>query len=84
MFDIRVASYTSGADTERADFWGTDNQMVASFHTLRTDHDRRHERSASMPQGRRLREYSRALNPPEHASVMAGAQTPFSDCSLAR
>ena len=44
MFDIRLASYTSGADTERADFWGTHNQVVASFHTLRADHDGRHER----------------------------------------
>lgn len=32
----------------------------------------------------RLSEYLRALNPSEHASVMAGPQTPFSDCSLVR
>ena len=44
MFDIRMAMYTPAADTARTDFWGTHNQVVVSFHTLRTDHKGRHER----------------------------------------
>ena len=44
MFDIRLAIYTSAADTARADFWGTHNQVVASFHTMRADTAGRHDR----------------------------------------
>ena len=44
MFDIRLAIYTSAADTARADFWGTHNQVVASFHTIRADHGGRQDR----------------------------------------
>lgn len=44
MFDIRVAQYFTEADTERADFFGTHNQVVASLQTLREDHKGRRVR----------------------------------------
>ncbi len=44
MFDIRFARYTAEADTPRADFWNTHNQVIASLQTLRADHRNRHER----------------------------------------
>jgi len=44
MFDIRLAIYNPEADSKRADFWGTHNQVVVSLQTLRKDHSGRHER----------------------------------------
>lgn len=44
MFDIRLAEYVAEADTDRGDFWGTHNQVVASLQTLRLDRKGRHER----------------------------------------
>ena len=44
MFDIRCAQYVTQADTEKADFWGTHNQVVASIQTLRLDRGGRHDR----------------------------------------
>ncbi|MCO6436684.1 MAG: DEAD/DEAH box helicase family protein [Phycisphaerae bacterium] len=44
MFDIRLAVYTPGADTQRTDFWHTHSQVVVSMHTLRADHKGRHDR----------------------------------------
>lgn len=44
MFDIRLARYTSDQDTDRGDFWGTHNQIVASAETLRADHGGRWDR----------------------------------------
>lgn len=44
MFDIRLAQYTTDADTPRADFWGTHHQVVASLQTLRQNSKERHER----------------------------------------
>jgi superfamily II DNA or RNA helicase len=44
MFDIRVAAYTTGADTDRSDFWGTQPYVVASLETLRGDSGGRHRR----------------------------------------
>jgi hypothetical protein len=44
MFDIRLTAYTAEADTPRADFWNTQNQVVASIHTLRLDRGERHRR----------------------------------------
>ncbi len=44
MFDIRLTAYTAEADTPRADFWNTQNQVVASVHTLRLDRGDRHRR----------------------------------------
>jgi ERCC4-related helicase len=44
MFDIRLARYLPEADTHRADFWNTHNQVVASMQTLRDDRDDRHQR----------------------------------------
>lgn len=44
MFDIRCAQYVTQADTERADFWGTHNQVVASIQTIRMDIGGRHDR----------------------------------------
>ena len=44
MFDIRCAQYVTQADTKRADFWGTHNQVVASMQTVRLDRGGRHDR----------------------------------------
>lgn len=44
MFDIRMARYFPEADTPKADFWNTQNQVVASLQTLRIDHNGRHQR----------------------------------------
>ncbi|MEG8026394.1 SNF2-related protein [Sphingomonas aurantiaca] len=37
MFDIRLQAYAKDVDTDRLDFWGTANMVVASIHTLRDD-----------------------------------------------
>lgn len=44
MFDIRLTIYTQEADTKKTDFWGTHNNVIASLHTLRLDHNGRHQR----------------------------------------
>lgn len=44
MFDIRLTAYSPDADTPRADFWNTQNQVVASVQTLRADKHGRHQR----------------------------------------
>ena len=44
MFDIRIAIYAGDADTERTDFWGTHDKVVASLQTLRIDKMGRHRR----------------------------------------
>lgn len=44
MFDIRLTRYFPEADTPKADFWNTQNQVVASLQTLRDDHNGRHKR----------------------------------------
>lgn len=44
MFDIRLAKYTSSADTDRSDFWSTHNFVAASLETLRLDRKDRHKR----------------------------------------
>lgn len=44
MFDIRVAIYTTEADTPKTDFFGTHNQVVASLETLRLDRNDRQTR----------------------------------------
>lgn len=44
MFDIRLAVYTTGVDTPKADFWNITPQVVASLHTLRADTEGRHAR----------------------------------------
>jgi ERCC4-related helicase len=44
MFDIRLAKYTPDADTDDSGFWHTHSQVVVSLHTLRADHDGRHDR----------------------------------------
>jgi superfamily II DNA or RNA helicase len=49
MFDIRMAQYASGSDTERSDFWNTHHYVVASFHTLRDDLKGRHDRLLESP-----------------------------------
>jgi len=49
MFDIRTASYFTQADTEKSDFWGTHNQVVASLQTIRLDHNGRHDRLLDSP-----------------------------------
>lgn len=44
MFDIRMARYTTEADTPRSDFWNTHSQVIASLPTLRKDSGNRHQR----------------------------------------
>jgi len=44
MFDIRVARYFPEADKPKADFWNSQNQVIASLQTLRIDHNGRHKR----------------------------------------
>ena len=44
MFDIRTAQYNPEQDSGRVDFWKLNPFVVASFHTLRADRERRHER----------------------------------------
>lgn len=44
MFDIRVTPYSPDLDTDRADFWNSHAQVVASIQTLRTDRRGRHQR----------------------------------------
>lgn len=44
MFDFRLTAYSPDADTPRADFWNTQNQVVASVQTLRADRHGRHKR----------------------------------------
>lgn len=47
MFDIRLATYSSAADTPKSEFWRVHDNVVASFHTLRADHKGRRERLLS-------------------------------------
>ena len=44
MFDIRISIYVPAADTETADFWNTQDRVIASAHTLRLDKGNRWER----------------------------------------
>ena len=49
MFDIRAATYHSDLDTDRTDFWGIHQTVVASLPTLRADRKGRHERLLDAP-----------------------------------
>lgn len=49
MFDIRAAIYHPDLDTDRADFWGIHQIVVASLPTLRADNKGRHERLLEAP-----------------------------------
>ena len=50
MFDIRTTRYSPEADTPRADFWNTHEQVVASLQTLRSNNrDRRARMLAAEP-----------------------------------
>lgn len=44
MFDIRMSVYLPDADTDKSDYWNTNNQVIVSMQTLRKDHKGRHER----------------------------------------
>ena len=44
MFDLRLAIYSPDIDTERSDYWNTQDYVVASLPTLRKDVNGRHER----------------------------------------
>jgi len=44
MFDIRMQVYRSEDDRGRSNFWEREDQVVASYHTLRQDRNGRHER----------------------------------------
>lgn len=49
MFDIRAATYHSDLDTDRTDFWGIHQIVVASLPTLRADRNGRHDRLLDAP-----------------------------------
>ncbi|MCE7875583.1 hypothetical protein DYH09_35180, partial [bacterium CPR1] len=49
MFDIRLQAYRADEDRGRVNFWERENQVVASFHTLRLDRNQRHERILKAP-----------------------------------
>src|SRR5262249_37009357 len=44
MFDIRVSTYVAAADTDRSDYWNTQDKVIASAHTLRIDTSGRWDR----------------------------------------
>jgi ERCC4-related helicase len=70
MFDIRLAQYTTDADTPKADFWGTHHAVVASFHTLREDHNGRHGRIfAAQPWDLLIVDEAHHLNHDEEAGM---------------
>ena len=50
MFDIRAAVYHPDLDTQKSDFWGIHQIVIASLPTLRADHKGRHERLLEAPQ----------------------------------
>lgn len=73
MFDIRTARYVSEADTEKADFWSTHDQVVASLHTLRSGARGRHDRMlASPPWDLLIVDEAHHLNNDEHAGETLG------------
>lgn len=49
MFDIRAATYHADLDTDRTDFWGIHQIVVASLPTLRADRNGRHDRLLDAP-----------------------------------
>ncbi len=49
MFDIRAATYHTDLDTDRTDFWGIHQIVVASLPTLRADRNGRHDRLLDAP-----------------------------------
>jgi ERCC4-related helicase len=49
MFDIRAATYHTDLDTDRTDFWGIHQIVVASLPTLRVDRKGRHDRLLDAP-----------------------------------
>jgi ERCC4-related helicase len=50
MFDIRAAVYHSDLDTQKSDFWGIHQIVIASLPTLRADHNGRHQRLLDAPE----------------------------------
>jgi ERCC4-related helicase len=49
MFDIRAATYHTDLDTDRTDFWGIHQIVIASLPTLRADRNGRHQRLLDAP-----------------------------------
>ena len=49
MFDIRAATYHTDLDTDRTDFWGIHQIVIASLPTLRADRKGRHDRLLDAP-----------------------------------
>ncbi|CAM5319971.1 DEAD/DEAH box helicase [Eoetvoesiella caeni] len=49
MFNIRAATYHTDLDTDRTDFWGIHQIVVASLPTLRADRKGRHNRLLDAP-----------------------------------
>lgn len=73
MFDIRLASYTTAADTSKSDFWGTHHQVVVSLQTIRDDHAKRHERLfESDPWDLLVVDEAHHLNADEHSGPTLG------------
>ncbi|MBD5804509.1 RNA polymerase-associated protein RapA [Azoarcus sp. Aa7] len=75
MFDIRLAIYTTDADTPRSDFWNTQDRVVASLPTLRADNNGRHERLLSAPEWDMvIVDEAHHLNADENGSKTLGLQ----------
>jgi len=75
MFDIRLAIYTTDADTPRSDFWNTQDRVVASLPTLRADNNGRHERLLSAPEWDMIIvDEAHHLNADENGSKTLGLQ----------
>jgi ERCC4-related helicase len=75
MFDIRLAIYTPDADTPRADFWNTQDRVVASLPTLRADNNGRHDRLLSAPEWDMvIVDEAHHLNADENGSKTLGLQ----------
>ncbi|MGF6858473.1 DEAD/DEAH box helicase [Paraburkholderia sp. CI3] len=49
MFDIRAGIYRPDLDTQRTDFWGVHDAVIASLPTMRADNRGRHERLLEAP-----------------------------------
>ncbi len=73
MFDIRLTAYSPDADTPKADFWNTQNQVVASVQTLRADKHGRHQRlEAADPWDMVVVDEAHHLNADEQAGPTLG------------
>ena len=73
MFDIRVARYVTDLDKGRSDFWNSQQSVIASLQTLRTNHGGRQERLLeSEPWDLLLVDEAHHLNADEHSGPTLG------------